>query len=159
MCCHSPAGRAGLDGPRWHSPLSHSSASFDFAWLMNCDGTQLQGCLCDIFFFARKPVGAGAWSIVELCWWLSTFISAGSAASVTQSSEHLKDPHCQDVGVAGCTASCLCFNTERGAQTMSQTCPDMIYLAQFKMSQPCDRKQQSPQLQGTYFTSQFKKRL
>lgn len=91
-------------------------SQLDFAWLMNCDRTQLQGCLCDFFFsLPGKPVRAGVWSIVELRWWLSTFILAGLAAFVTHSSEHLKDPHCQDVRVAGRTASCLCFNTKRRA--------------------------------------------
>lgn len=29
-------------------------SQLDFAWLMNCDRTQLQGCLCDFFFFFTR---------------------------------------------------------------------------------------------------------
>lgn len=77
----------------------------DFGWLLNCNGTQLQGCLCCLFSHG-KPVGAKAWNIAELGWWLSTFVSAGSAAPVTHSGEHLKAPYCQDGRVACHTTSC-----------------------------------------------------
>lgn len=81
MCCHSPAGWAGPDRPRWRSLSFPQLSRLAFAWLMNCDGTQLQGCLCFVFFILPegRPVKAGVWNIVKLCWWLSTFVSAGSA--------------------------------------------------------------------------------
>lgn len=52
MCCHSPAGWAGLDRLRWRSPSFPQLIQADFAWLMNCDEAQLQGCLCFFLFFS-----------------------------------------------------------------------------------------------------------
>lgn len=118
MCCHSPAGWAGLDRLRWRSPSFPQLIQADFAWLMNCDEAQLQGCLCFFLFFSFLNHKASqsetkCETLLKLLWWLSTFASAGSAAPVTHSTEHLKDPHCQDVRVAHLTASCLCFNTKK----------------------------------------------
>lgn len=101
----------------------------DFAWLMNCDGTQLQGCLCSFFFFffffpPSSTTGQG--QSEQEC---ETLLNSadGSQPSyqlarlhpLTHSGEHLKDPCCQDVRVAGRTASCLCFNTSSREQTTS----------------------------------------
>lgn len=85
---------------------------------------------------------------------------------LTHSGEHLKDPCCQDVRVAGRTASCLCFNTSSREQTTSQkkkkkTCPDMIYVAQLKKNESALSIADiaSVKLQGTRLTRRSKQTL
>lgn len=50
MCCHSPAGRAGPDRPRWRSSLSHSSASLTLLGWWTVTGHHSK-VVCAAFFF------------------------------------------------------------------------------------------------------------
>lgn len=65
--------------------------------------------VCAVFlFFSYKASQSEAEkkkceTLLNSGWWPSTFASAGLATLVIRSNEHLKDPHCQDVGVSGCT--------------------------------------------------------
>lgn len=61
MRCHCPAGWAGPDRRRGRSTVPKLSLC-DFAWLMDCDWTQLQGCLCRVFAFFFSPWGESVWS-------------------------------------------------------------------------------------------------
>lgn len=104
MCCHSPAGWASPDRPGWRSLSFPQLSRLALAWLMNCDGTQLQGCLWG--FCCYQKAGQSKQECETLLNSADGSQPSYQLARVTHSAEHLKDPHCQDVRVAGCTASC-----------------------------------------------------
>lgn len=104
MCCHSPAGWASPDRPGWRSLSFPQLSRLALAWLMNCDGTQLQGCLWG--FCCYQKAGQSKQECETLLNSSDGSQPSYQLARVTHSAEHLKEPHCQDVRVAGCTASC-----------------------------------------------------
>lgn len=94
---------------------------------MNCDWTQLQGCLCRFHPYKAEPVRSEKKKKCE------TLLNSddGSQPSYQQARlhswcGHLKDLHCQQVKDSACTPSCFRFSAKR----------NLISLSQFIMS-PC----------------------
>lgn len=98
MRCHCPAGWAGPDRRRWRSTFPKLSL-WDFAWLMDCDWTQLQGCLCRffLFFFSHEASQCEVKKkrSVKHCWTrlmaLNLHISRLGCTPGARSGERLKD--------------------------------------------------------------------
>lgn len=125
MRCHCPAGWAGPDRRRGCSTVPKVSLC-DFAWLMDCDWTQLQGCLCRVFAFFFFPHEASQCEVkksVKHCWTglmaLNFHISRLGCTPGARSSERLKDHHCQQVKDSACTSSCFSFSTKRNLISLS----------------------------------------
>lgn len=149
MCCHSPAGWAGLDRLRWRSPSFPQLIQADFAWLMNCDEAQLQGCLCFFFFFflfkpQGKPVRDEVWNIVKTP--LMALNLRISWLGCTRDTLHWAPERSPLSGCKGCTpySQLLMFQyQEEERKQRHKPARTWFTLHNLKMSQSCDRRRPS----------------
>lgn len=128
----------------------------DFAWLMNCDQTHIQGCLCCPFFSPYKHTSQAE------CECETTLNSADGSQLFYQLAwlhrsarlaEHLKDPHCQDVRVAARTAICL-LSREKQRKQRHKAAQTRFTPHTLKWVSPVIADNRAPKLQGTCFTNQ-----
>lgn len=88
----------------------------DFAWLMNCDETQLQGCLPSFFFFLQQNFKRAKTGVRKPHWWLLTFTSAAATDTLHWTPEGPPPSGCKT-----CTlySQLLMFQCKRGANNVT----------------------------------------